>query len=334
MIKSRVLIFLFLTCGAWCADPLSKRFDQETFRSAKLGNIVCFDLRDESHLKAGIFLKYRGDEKSPQSHYVVLPFPAKAVDVVRDPVTTWGSYGHSTMIAYIVPRNQSSMLTLGIDPILQLEPNSDHCDEATADTVCLAGTNSLVHEFSYPFYSRETDWANALDGLDLARLDAIAVALPSGSRGMDIRDNRSAIPGPIPDTGNDSVSYYPTFDATVHQLRIRYEVPPTEAQKEIVDVGAKLIGGTLTPLLEMGFLAISDPKKRSARRKVLIAGIVVQICLLVAVSVVAYKIHNEMSTKAIGDIGAALAGCAASAVLLRFKGGTISDAPSAAPRQA
>lgn len=315
-----MIVLLFLTGGAWSAEPVpTKPFEQETFRSAKFGNMVCFDLRDDSQYKAGVFLRYQGDDKSVQSHYLVLPFAAKSVDAVRDPITTWGSYGQSTMIAYLVRPGQNSIFSMGIDPRFHTVPDSDRCDETGSDVVCLAGTNSLIREFSYPYSSKETDWSNGL-GLDFARLDAIAVALPKGSHGIDIRGNRSAIPGPIPDTGNEVVSYYPASDPTEHALRVRYEVPPSEGQKEILDIGVKVLGGGLTPLVELLMLSQLDPKKKVWRRRILIIGFVLQLCLVAVVGFVAYKIHNELGMKAMNDVAVAVFGCILSGLLLWFKG--------------
>jgi hypothetical protein len=323
-----MMVFLLLTGRAWSAELApSKPFDQETFRSAKFGNIVCFDLRDDSQYKAGVFLKYQGDDKSTQSHYLALPFAAKSVDAIRDPVTTWGSYGQSTMIAYLVRPGQNPSFSLGIDPILHVVPDSDRCDEAASDVVCVAGTNSLIREFSYPYHSKGMDWSKDL-GVKFAQLEAIAVALPKGSRGIDIRLNRSAIPGPMPDTGNEVVSYYPASDATEHVLRLRYEVPPSEGQKEVLDLGVKLLGGGFTPLVELLMLSQLDPKKKIWQRRILIVGFVFQICVVLVVGFVAYKIHNELSIKAINDVAVALVGCLLSGLLLWFKGDTKAAATS------
>ena len=85
-------------------------------------------------------------------------------------------------------------------------------------------------------------------------------------------------------------------------------------------MGVKALEGGFTPIVELFFLNQLDAKKKAFRRRVLIIGFVVQICLVVVVGFVAYKIHNELSIKALNDIVAALIGCGASGLLLWFKG--------------
>lgn len=337
------LLFVTLLFGG-CARKAESRFDHEAFTNEKYRLVACFDLRDDDRLTAGLVVRAGASRviakatptpvqlSSPsaagvksvtptpppaptpevEQHLVVLPFASSAAQGNRRLLSTWSSYNNMTVLTYV--SNQSSELRgVGISPVLGSASETGRPIESRKELVYL-DRSGLERTFIYR-YPRTLDPGAPpeLQYLPVDVIEAIAVAIPSDAKGVEIRDGQTAIPKS--EFSNGVARFYPANvkAAGADYLEIRYSLEASKPAKVISELILKLLAVLLVPCVELFLLGPADNFKPRTRKIVMIIGVVIQLAILGVLIWIAASVRGELGEKTLSElpiivVGAIVAG--------------------------
>jgi len=314
------MCLLLLLSITGCRRESVSGFHVQDFQLAKYPLVLAFDLRDDDRPVAGLSINQSIHPRGG-SNLLALPFPVSIVELDARIAATAGQYRDFTLVSYAVREGEGGYVGLGFLPILGPEPEGLATIETLADAVSLR-RSGLEREFLYRYGALEEATSRALAGLSGISIrvpDALAVALPVGSRGREIRDGRTELPTHLDQT--TVARYYPgvSTDPAVKALQIRYELPASVPQRKLADAAVKLAGALVAPLLAVGFLPRKDTTHPRVRKAGIAILLVLQSMVLLGLIVLWFRSASEVRTQLTLEVPIVLIGAAAAAVVLWAK---------------
>jgi|SRR5215208_231079 len=333
-----ILILIFFATS--CANKNSeRRFDSEAFKIDKYNLILCFDLRDDEITTAGLMIHGTPNQSFPTSaggenvennptptqkpvaqHLIVLPFETTSVQNDRDLLLTWGSYKEFTVINYLTNRKNELFRGVGVTPVFGTAPQPFPQVEDLRDNVYLL-RSGLERRFIFRYHSDSDSqrFPTELRSVPRDVIDAIGIATPSTSKGIEIRNNLTAIPNYVAENG--VARFYPANleTANAKYLEVRYAVEANAASKLFVEIGLKVLAANLIPLLELFFLGAAEISRPKVRKLVMWGGAAIQLIVLAGLIWIAISIRGELTEKTIIEGANIFVGAVFTALVLFIK---------------
>jgi hypothetical protein len=319
-VATLALVLFVAAAGTGCREQAVPHFAPGDFELAKYGLVLAFDLRADSRPVAGLSIDQRR-HKGDGATLLVLPFPVSAVELDFRIAATAGQYRDFTLISYAVRENASGTVGLGVLPVMGSGPEGLVAIETIPEAVCLRRAG-LEREFLYRYGAMEDAAARVTAGLPGVRTrfpDAVAVALPHGARGREIRDGKTEIPPHLEQTTIARFYSAVSTDASVKALQIRYELPVSANQKRLADSAGKLVGALVVPLIGLIFLPRRDTTHPRLRKGGIALLVVLQLAVLAAVVGLWLRSSTDVQAQLLLDVPIALVGAAAAGLVLWSK---------------
>lgn len=143
------------------------------------------------------------------------------------------------------------------------------------------------------------------------------MALPASADPRVIRSGKTEIPDRIGE--NKVAAFYPASNAQVGALEIRYVIPANFEQKLVLEYGVKAVAAILTPLLALFLLGPAEHMQPKTRKIALVAGVLVEVAILIAVWRVAITVRGDSALKTGLDLSVVLVGALFSGVVIWVK---------------
>lgn len=338
LLFTAILTLIFIETSCVNKSP-ERRFDSEVFKIDKYNLILCFDLRDDEIAAAGLMIQGNPTQTLPLSageekvesggtrgqqavtqHLIVLPFETTSVQNDRDLLLTSGSYKDFTVINYLTSSRNELTRGVGISPVFGNAPNPFPQVEDLRDNVYLL-RSGLERRFIYRYQS-DSDvqrFPTELRSVSRDVIDAIGIATPPTSKGIEIRNNLTAIPSYV--AANNVAKFYPANleMANARYLEVRYAVEANAASKLFVEIGLKVLAANLIPLLELFFLGAAEISRPKVRKIVMWGGALIQLIVLAVLIWIAVSIRGELTEKTIIEGTNILVGAIFTALVLFIK---------------
>jgi len=278
-------------CGA------SPTFDDEICRSSDRHSVLCFDLRDDDHLKAGLVLSISNTDSKGMR--LLIPFKTTAFAPQESLLATWGSYGNFTVLTYVP--SSPGVYGIGIEPVFESSPDYLEDRRATSQSLVflrLGLERRFIYRHRLP--SDAVTYAQA-SRIETQPLDAVGIARPANAIGLELSNGRTEDPPAVFENGR--ARFYPVLDAngSPYKIEIRYQVPPTSTQALVLTYLSKLAGALAAPFIAILFFTLQDNVRPRIRKIVLWSLFTLQVLLLCGFGFVAIQTRSEAATSAIGD---------------------------------
>lgn len=295
-----LILFLFLVACTRQQSILSD-FDGKMFENDQYDVALGFDLRNDNAPMAGLVINSQGVAVS-SIHTIALPFSSSAVEVMQPLYSTWGSFSETTLVNYYLTPTTSGSFFVGITPQFTAPPEKyNYPDDIESSVAVVHIGTERVFVYRYPENDpRRPNWNKTEGALANTTIDAIGIKYPKNAIPIGIRDTQqTAIPTPFP-YKNGNVRFYPANSITAGQnvLEIRYQLPPSIAQKQFLDFGVKLIAVTIIPLIQ---LIIKKPTNQKEKKQKYFFYFLfsLQVIILVGLVIFAFISWGESSIDAL-----------------------------------
>ena len=283
------------------------------FRSNKYERLLCIDLNDDAAGPRFALIIANPSATTPEWRLHVLPFAADDIQSDDGLVMTQGRAGQRTLVHYLRSPNTKDRKLLRIEAASAQLPNRAVLDRL--DPGVYYSRDGLERNFVMVVPAQQEVLPKEMRPLQFEMFDAVAVSLPVGAEGKEIREGLTAIPKALETDGG--VRYFASQTVAMSRLEIRYTLSPTAAQSIIAEYGGKLFGAVIVPLTALLFMA--DAKRQTARRRLIWGGVVFQVVVLVALVVVAILTRGQSGTRLVADLAVAGVGAIFSGVVLWLK---------------
>lgn len=318
----RTTVWSLIAWVAACQPPASRlqSFDPAPFQSFDSEALLGFDLRpDDGRPHAGLIIRLSAADTVGRP-LLPLPFEATGAPTDANLLVAIGRYPGFSIISYSPGINPAGAGDVPILPILgqrveaipqrdQLERGLYYWEDGLERWFVLVhGGTALVDSLqrAYP----RTRFRQVKD---------VAVVLPAKAEGREVRRGLTIAPPPTLRAGQ--VAFFQGILASAEDPRVelRYVVPPTAAQAVASSGLAKVITLLLVPLFTLIFLPAKEDVRPRARRVAILVGFLLQGLAVLALLWLAVTARQTLTPSVLVDIGIALLGIAAQAVVLWFK---------------
>jgi len=281
---------LFVT-GVAAVPPV----DLDLFKGSGREFLLCFDLREAEHpVRTGVLLNPKTTTSTNWQH-IALPFLTKSCEPVHELFLTWGSYEKCTVLSALMLPGAGSERGFGLLPDVQLVPEGGFVVDDLLPGVYLQKSRQERY-FVFVNWNDSAPGRGrpiSLGSLALKEFDALAIATPPGAKGREIRNNSSAIPRPLLQTGRVRVFAGTNYPPHLERVELAYTVAPTELQKLIFKNGLKLLGVLLAPLLTLLFLPAKGMARPKWRMPLVVVLALVQLTVIVWVAITATQLGSD-----------------------------------------
>lgn len=309
---------LCVAVGCRSADRRSSEIDPRPFTSFAGTAILCFDLRGDVGLTGGGLLLRVGPSAASGRRDVILPFRTRTVTPSRNVLLASGSYDEFTVLSMSIgaPSLGASAVSFvphptGIDvarpSIDGLEPGLYYQESGLERWfVFVDGAESIIDKLrrDFPATTFET-------------YDAIAVAIPEGAEGREVKKGNTVDPPPNQRFGNVMLFAKSSVTAA-RRVAIRYVVPPTPAQLAASNTGLKLVLVLLVPIFTLLFIDPEDIQRPKLRVIAIWGGVALQALFVGAVLWAAFVIRKP-SADAWGDFAIGALGVISEVIVILVK---------------
>ncbi len=318
--KPQVVLALLTWALVGCDRAHRVELHSQDFYSSKFALVLAFDLRDDDHLVAGLCIN-QALHKPGSVNHIALPFASDLVELDARVAATAGQYREATLLSYVVPEGQSGPIVLAFLPVFRSLPQGSFAIDELPRGVYFARAG-LERTFLYKYGSVEEATASMLEsfsGINSKMPDAIALALPTEARGLEIRDGRTELPAHLHQTA--IARYYPSVstEASLKGLQVRYEVPPSLGQKRLAEVALKLVAALITPLIGLVLLPKKDTTHPRARRIGIIAMVAVQAGVLLVLVALLIRSPQEVAMQLLTELPVIMGGATSMVAVLWAK---------------
>ena len=303
------LLFIF-SCNSFKNE---QHFDPRQFVLPNLDIVLGFDLRNDNFPQAALVSNTHMQSKPSEKRFL-LPFEVS--NIINNPkvLSSSASYLTFSYFTFFYPSSQ-----LGINEIRFIPKFSpiynDGENISSKKSFLFLIRDGLERRFIFR-YSKNSIKALGIDTITyFDDFSAIAVALPNGSKGLEISEGKTAIPSRF--AQNEDVSFYPTNP--IDSLRISYLIPATKEQLLISEYLIKLLGVLIVPLISIMFMPSNQVANRKLRKRFLILVGSIQIIIITIIIVIGLKNESSLQLKWWFDFGTILIGTIISAVVVYVK---------------
>lgn len=331
----------FLICAigllSACSKPsFSTNFNPGPFRNSPTPITLCFDLRNDTRPTAGLIIKV--DQTVPTGpHTVALPFESTDPSLNSSIYAAWGSYDDTTIINYYTsPTNGIYDLSF-VPKFGTASPAqwSEDPKELTQSSIFLIKSSSLTRHFIFKYPDGDNErqrWLGNVSSIANSKIDSIGIILPENVEGRAIRrTNRTSVPDPIHEAGG--AKFYPATQSLaqgVGAIHIKYELPPTQNQKALIEEITKAVIVFISPSVQLIVRVLRKPgQKKSATRLIWIFGSIQAIVLFVLIYLAITSWQESVGRAITQLVTATLAGIFTAYNIWEEKKGA--TPPSAAP---
>jgi len=280
-----ILVAGTVACGATAHTQFDKNItESDTFRS-----VLGFDLRDDSHISAGISISGdAGMDSKPR--FIVLPIETRSAESIRELWTTWASYEKCCTVLSYVGSLAAGKQVIRLDPIIVRKPSSDEIVAESEGTYLLVYGLERTFIYNYPDSRRPRDYAKLKTNLQSDEIQAIALALPKGS-GREIVPGKTETPEHIAE--NSLSRFYPAMreEAGEDRLVVAYNVELNETTKFWLGVLTALF--VVAASQSATFFFLPDHSHPFLRRLFIFACILITLSALIVVAILAISHWDE-----------------------------------------
>src|ERR1700730_17326934 len=305
---------LALVISSACSNqPFPSKFSPAPFKDSPNAITLCFDLRDDSHPVAGMILKLN-QTATVESHTLALPFDSTAAAMNREIYSTWGSYDESTIVNYHTSRSSNGIYDMAFVPSFgttQADQWPEDPRELNQFSIYFIKSSNLTRHFIFKYPDADPErkrWLQNMSMVANTNIDAIGVVLPPDVVGKAIRrTNRTSVPDPIYEIG--IAKFYPaTQNAAqgVGAIHIKYELPPTENYKAIIEEGTKALILFISPSIQLVVRLLRKPKQKKLAKRLIWIFAGIQAIVLIVLLYFAYVSWQDSIGRAISQLTTAI----------------------------
>lgn len=237
---ARIILPLILVLGCY-NNSYADSFNQELFENSKFNHYLAFDLRSDSNPKAAFLVR----NTLGKGHYTVnIPFESKDIKNNPNIFSASGSYKSYTLLDFDINNHSPALSAISFTPIMHDATDAEILQNGYSEYNVYMIKRGLERHFifssKYPYYKIRLE--NTVRYASELHPQCIAVALPNGAKGIEIRNTKKInIPDPIDHVGNVYFYPYSGSPAGKPRLEIKYMLKETPLQTMAVDALLKLI---------------------------------------------------------------------------------------------
>jgi hypothetical protein len=279
LLSTSVALLLVILFSACSRNAISSNFEPSDFIQDGLSLVLAFDLRNDEKPLAGLVVN-RSSINTTISHSVLLTFPSFEPKSDLTLAGATGHYRNFTVVSFVPSGAGVGAVTFV--PLFSTPPPQNY-DLSQLKGALYLLRSGLQRDFIYrypdDFLMESLNPAN-LRSFAQDQFDAIAVAVPTNSQGVEIMSGQTAVPGHLSE--NTVTRFYPGKPPTpdIKTLHIRYEVPANKPQKDLANSLLSFISAIFVPLSGLLLMSPGDIKRPSTRRVFIVIAGIIQVCII------------------------------------------------------
>lgn len=297
-----IVLLSIMTSG--CIEKIEKgKLTASDFIAENINTTLAFDLRKDESPIAGIVSR---STPSRNSTTIILPFNSESPTYDISMAGSTGHYQNMTVVAFTPPT--SGVGAISFTPQLSPAPTGPYAlSDLTGPLYLIRAGLQRSFIYKYPddknFICINQDW---LRKLATNALDAIAVALPEGARGIEVANGYTS--DPIHINQNQNARFYPASPTGKSlSLQIKYEIPQSADQAELGTAITELVKFAALLFATILFMNAKEISSHGWRLSALIAIPLIILGAVAALVNLQYTISKTLPMtfwlKTIGPIG-------------------------------
>jgi len=258
---------------------------------------LCFDLRDENKLTAGLVVAISTRDNSETR--MLLPFKTTKSLSAASILSTTGTAEGGTLVSFYSTSPGVSVVSL--EP--EFDTSSDSDNDRLSNSPLSFVINGVERRFVYRGSTERSDISQEARAIYSQSPDEIAVARPPNYDGLEIRPGTGKTEEPDSLSHNSFATFFPatSADGRPTTITLRYRVPSTPFQTLFVSYASKIFAGFAAPFIALVFLPRSENLKPRTRRIFLLVVGIIQVALLIGFVYAAWKTRGDATATAIWD---------------------------------
>lgn len=298
--KTILLLFLVYSFGI---SGYASSFNEALFENQKYNHYLAFDLSTDESPKAALIVK----SNLGIGHYTTnIPFASKDVEKNPSLYSTSGNYDNNTLLDFDITASSPALSAISFIPIM-----TDYSDEEILSKGYSENKLYLIKrglERHFVFNYEELEYQKKLYDTSRAKNElvpqSIAVILPSGANGIEIRNTRKTnIPDPIYQVNNTYFYPYSNPASGEKLLEIKYLLKETPLQQFVVDALVKLILAVIPSGVGLLLMQSEEIVNSRLRKNGLIFCGILVVLLITGILIYSFVYQDQSARKSIVDIG-------------------------------